>query len=163
MVISESASFLLNTIGKVPLYFYKKTLAEVYTSNKEEENVYILLNYIEAHEKAQHKLSELTAGLSKDRDRDRDLLAVQEAVMKDSKENVVEARSILALADPVVQRSIATKQTVRFLLAKQTLYVKAMVHEGLIASKEADSLYEAIRSDTTVADRQIFVRYDITI
>ena len=143
LLISELPSFLFRGKGK---------FQESFISSKEEQNVTILLNFIDAHDEALHKLDEIIEG-----DKSKTLIYQQQTIVHAAEANVKEAKEILATVEFSVLKTIVTRQAARYILNKQYHFVHEMAEEGLLKANEADMLYDIIAEDVELVDSEVFV------
>lgn len=125
--------------------------------------VYILTNFIDAHESAQRKFLEFLGEEGEGEEGsggagagsgsgDESRSFEQKIVVEESKSSVREARGLLMSIDPDVVSSIISQQAGRVLLNKQVGFVKEMLEEGLLHPRSAEFFFTQINSDLNRLD-----------
>ena len=149
---SDFQVFMLRVFGGIPRGRSGVTVREAWNTHFEENNIYILLNFIDAHEESVRKLEEVFS-----KEDSHSLVAEQQMLIKNVLLNVNEAKIILARTDVNVLKAVSTRQAAQFLLNKQNAYISHLVEDGLLKPTDADEFFNIVREDISL------LRQDISI
>eukprot|EP00602_Paraphysomonas_sp_CaronLab_P007782 CAMPEP_0185028336 /NCGR_PEP_ID=MMETSP1103-20130426/13971_1 /TAXON_ID=36769 /ORGANISM="Paraphysomonas bandaiensis, Strain Caron Lab Isolate" /LENGTH=781 /DNA_ID=CAMNT_0027562721 /DNA_START=210 /DNA_END=2555 /DNA_ORIENTATION=- len=153
----ELSPWLLNIIERAGSIFpeWAGWLKDVLTMRNLYFKVYVLLCFIDAHEYAEKKFTEMMRTTSEEcwDGSSIHIILEQKKVLSDSKESVECAKEMLMSLDTDVVSGIIVQQSSRILLARQTAYVRELVHEGLMKPKDADKFFDTIAADSSKLDK----------
>ena len=147
------------------------SVLDIMESKNEELRVYILTNFIEAHEAAQKKIFRFMG--EEDAEVDENFRTPETAVvLNESKQSVSvgwsvcsiishiviqveEAQLLLSSIDKSVINTIMCRQAGRGLLSRQVEFVTDMVREGLMAPQDADRFFQQVQDDLDSLEKSI--------
>lgn len=151
MKMSHSTEAILNIVGDITPGCVPGNIRDIMNSHYEEQNVYILTNFIEAHEKAQKKIFRFMGLAAED---DMFQTAEQKVVIAESKAVVEEARQMLAQMNQTIVTKINARQAARVVLNRQAGFLREMIQEGLLKPNDAEEFFAMIRDDNARINRE---------
>eukprot|EP01041_Mallomonas_annulata_P003036 gene3036-5952_t len=128
--------------------FFHRTLSSLIELRRQENGVYILSSFIEAHEYAQEKIP-YYLGEEEGIDTPELALVVQESV-----ESVTAAKAMLADIDADIISYNVSKQVARILLHTQQTMVEKFQEEGVLCPRDADILLIETHRDYVQLQRE---------
>lgn len=114
---------------------------------EDSQRVYLLTNFIEAHQHAQRKIPHFLGEKETMIDTPEEAVVVQESIMI-----VNQAKKVLQLLNERTIRLQVSKQASSLLLYQQERIIEDFIRQGIIAEKDAENLLHEVIHDTQLLD-----------